>query len=526
MTKIRSTWVIGMIIVLIVLLSLFQTVAFYRRTPMGATYPLVHGYAPDYYWYLSLMHQGWEGRFLVTTRYTPEHFAPQLVNTFFPFAGFVAHIVGVSLPVMYLLLRFVFGISLLLSGYYLATRLSKSSVFRWLSICLMIAGVPLWFWDGGILRTYGDFWAELDPIVRLSYLPHHMAANVAMILSFLFYFYTFQYKKIWFALYSGLAALIATWLNPASFLPIVGAFGLSMILKPRSVVQNPANHALVLGLTGVPIIVLLRIEHSVFPWTAFRDWEQFISYPIDATVFLKVLGIAAIPAILAVPQVLSKKNTLWMLVVGWFATPLIGLGLIEQFLPISNARYLQSASYIPTALLAASGLEAFILWMTKRWFLKTVITVVILLMFFAVSIPSFQASVSQQMRSVERDYRSLLYSVPDGVVEAMSFLEKNGSAEDVVAAPGWVSTMIPAFTDKRTLVGHPTFTDNGWEKQNDLDRLFQMSDRIEGEEIVQKYGVAYLWSESSSEISRIFIQSMGFVPVFSNSAATIYQGER
>ena len=526
MMKQRAHWFVGTVIVVIVLLSLFQTWEFAKRTPSDAVYPLVHGYMPDYYWYLSLMEQGTEGMLRLTSHHTPEPFPPQFVNTFFPFFGIVANGIGLSLPVMYLILRIVFGISLLAMGFFLATTLFASLRQRFFAFALMVIGVPLWFWDGTTVRTYGDFWAELDPIVRISYLPHHLAANSVLIATFLLFSYAFKNRKLWFAIVSGLTGACAIWLNPASLFPIVGALGFAIILEPRRIPQRIPTILIFFAIIFLPVAALMRLEHSVFPWTAFRDWERLVSYPIDVPGYLKVLGLSAIPAILVIPAVAAKRDVLWRLIAGWFLTPIVGLGLLQWYLPVSNARYLQSAAYIPTALLAAYGIESFTSWLTRRGITKTASIAFILLFFIGVSIPSYSASISQQMRSVDRDSRNLLIYVPKGVTEGMNWLNQNGQKGQVVAAPGWVSTMIPAFTNKRTLTGHPTFTYNGSEKQYDLDRLFQMTDQAEGERILGKYGVRYLWAESSSSESGRFLQRMGLAPVFSNSAVTIYEGVR
>lgn len=523
MTKFRSVWLIGAVIVSIVFLTLFQTWEFAKRTPPGAVYPLVHGYMPDYYWYLSLMEQGAEGRFLLTSRYSPEQFPPQFVNTFFPIAGILARVIGLNLPMMYLLMRVVFGISLLMMGFILVTRLFAVQPERFLAFTLMIIGVPLWFWEGGILRTYGDFWAELDPIVRISYLPHHLAASTALIAVFLMLSYTFKNRKLWFGIVSGGISVLAIWLNPVSFLPIIGALVFAIVLEPQLFLRRLQPILVFLILSLLPVLALLRVEHSVFPWTAFRDWERLVSYPIDALGFLKVLGIAAIPAIMVIPRVVVKGNTLWRLVAGWFLTPIVGLGLFQWHLPISNARFLQSAAHIPTALLAAYGVTAFAHWVAK-WHIPKVVTIAVaLLVFLGVSMPSFSASISQQMRSVERDSRNLLIHVPEGVREAMEWLNNTGQAEEVVVAPSWVSTMIPAFTNKRVVVGHPTFTYEGSVKQSTLDRLFQLTDPEESRRILDMYNVTYVWAESPSRAPDAFFREIGLSPIFTNSVVTIYR---
>ncbi len=141
--------------------SLYQTLLYIKVTPEGFVYPLVHNFEADYYWYLSLIRQGWEGNILLTSRYTPEIFSPQFVNTFFSVAGMLAHTPGFSLPLIYTILRVFGGVAVFLITYTLLQILKLSLRQRMCAFALVILSTPFWFLTNGIFRQAGNSGRDL-----------------------------------------------------------------------------------------------------------------------------------------------------------------------------------------------------------------------------------------------------------------------------------------------------------------------------------------------------------------------------
>lgn len=511
----------GAVIVGIVLLSLFQTVAFGLAKPADAVYPLVHGYPPDYYWYLSLIEQGREGFLLLTSRYTPEAFAPQFVNTFFPILGIIARVLTISSPVMYTLARVVFGASQMLVGYALITMCFAERKKRVTALILIFLGTPFWYLQSdGAIRYVGEFWSGLDPWVRYSFLPHHMAATTLFMLALLGLHRVMKTNNLRFILVAGAAGGLATWTNPASGMMLVLALSIACILSWRSIGPSWKYPAFVFLSVAIPFVFLWRLQSSVFPWTAFGSWERFVFYPMDAVKYLGVIGVPGVLAILSLPFVLGKRAFLWDALVGWFAVPFVGLGILQLYLPISNGRYLQNAYFIPAAILATVGV-----WelakraaARRRWY-WTILGVVLLI----VAVPSYYESVSQQMRSVAQDKTNLTISVPLQVLAGIAWLGKAGKPQAVVLAPGWISTMIPAFTDKRVVWGHPTFTYALEEKEADVVSYYRFDHPEEAKTLLAKHTVSYIWIESIHPAPVSFTSELSLRLVYSNSSVSLYK---
>ncbi len=76
---------------------------------------------------------------------------------------------------------------------------------------------------------------------------------------------------------------LTVWVNPASAIIFLAATVLGMTITfiqkinfVRKHVMKLLTGALVfLAISGVPFLLLYTVQNSTFPWTAFRDWEQF-----------------------------------------------------------------------------------------------------------------------------------------------------------------------------------------------------------------------------------------------------------
>src|SRR3990167_5376721 len=118
----REYIIVFCIIVFAVALSMSQTILYRLQVPKGFVYPYVHNFVEDYYYYLHIMRQGWEGNWLATSRLTAEQFPPQFVVVFLLFLGNMARVFHLSLPLMYSLAR-VTGASLLFVLVYIFLHL-------------------------------------------------------------------------------------------------------------------------------------------------------------------------------------------------------------------------------------------------------------------------------------------------------------------------------------------------------------------------------------------------------------------
>lgn len=502
----RELVIVGIIASVVVVGSFFQLFMYLKDTPVGYIYPLVHNYEADYYWYLSLMRQGWEGSLFVTSRMTSEAFQPMLINTLFPLLGWTARGIGVSLPMMYTAARAVFGWTLLFASYLLAGKLWKDPVKRAVSFALVIGGAPIWYRAGGVFHQVGEFWTGFDPMLRITWLPHHTAANTLLILSLIL---LSQSRIPMHTIGAAIAGAASAWLNPASGLTLV--FVASVIGG-----KKVYDAGIVVAATLVPLVVLYRMAGSVFPWTAFSHWERFVFYPIDVKGYIGVLGVVGIVAIASIPFALKKSHPLWWGIVAWFLWPFLGVGVLSRWIPLSNGRYLQAAAYIPAAMLATLGIFTLI---GHRFGKIAVVSGIILL-----SVPAFSASISRQLGYVRSNAFNPLVFVPVNSMKTLDWLARYARPGGVVLAPSSVSSLIPAMTGSRVVLGHPTFTMKKEEKERDVIAFYGSTNSHTPIGILKRYAVDYVWIEPGQKALEEFLLANSFIQVYRNAGVLLYEG--
>jgi hypothetical protein len=95
-----------------------------------------------------------------------------------------------------------------------------------------------------------------------------------------------------------------------------------------------------------------------------------------------------------------------------------------------------------------------------------------------------------------------------------------------VLAPEWVSTMIPAFTDKRVLLGHPTFTYKADVKQALVSKFYSFDDVVNARRILITTPVTYIWTEAGNKPVKEYLRAMDVTSVYENSVVTIFKVNR
>lgn len=501
---------------------MFQLFVYLRQTPAGFVYPLVHNYEADYYWYLSLIREGFDGSLLLTSRFTPELWKPQFVNTFFPFLGMVGRVISATPMLMYTLARVFFGSSLLIAGFFLASELFKDKKDRWMAFLLMIFGAPFWYRDGGAINQVGEFWTGFDPLMRLSWLPHHLAANIFLILTLILWI-QFQKAKspLRFVVPIFVTSVLAAWLNPASGMVLV-----FMVLGIVVFSGRLSLGTIVIGLgASLPLVYLYVLTNSVFPWTAFRDWERFVVYPVDPMRFMEILGIVGIGAALSLPVALNRKNFPWIIIVLWFLFPFIGLFVLQYVVPLSNGRFLQGAAYIPAALLCSLGIITAYHSLVKKGIYRQWMIPCAVFMFVFFTAPSFWSSIDRQLGYVRTNRVNPFVYVPKSTVDAFTWLNAHADNESVVLAPLSVMTTLPALTSLQVVAGHPTFTFKPGDKERDVGAFYRFGDTQMARRILKTYTVKYVWIEDIHPAPASFTSELSLRRVYSNSFVSLYKVE-
>lgn len=455
--------IVGFIIITAILLSISQTILYAGHTPLGAVYPLVHNFVEDYYQYLDIMRQGYDGWWTATSRLTPELLPRMPVSLFLLLLGHLARLFHVSLPVMYAAARVGGGIALMALVYQLIRKtFPQSSAKRFITFCIVLFSTYSWgWWDGGpIVATLPHAWTELDPIFRWSFVPHHLWSKVGMLAVFLLMVNPWdQSKRFKYILLMALLVLVMGLANPVvyvTFIPTIILYSvLTVHIKPKLSFEI-GGVMIAVAVAGFVTLYHRYLQTNIFPWTSYLLWEKTLLYKVNPLDYAVSLGPTLILFVLAIPT-LWRLGMVGRLFISWAASSWIMLYIVGPFVPVTPERYLGGYQFIPLGTAAA-------VWLFSLKGSHPALPagrplrlgcIVLLLGYFTIGL---FASFTEAAGYVAANRNNPQVYVPKELMDAFAYLSTHGSSEDVVMAPYEISTMTPALTGRRVLAGHAMFT--------------------------------------------------------------------
>lgn len=523
-------------------ISFYQTAADIAATPKGTVFPLVHNYSEDYYYYLHLMRQGYDGAWKATTKLTPEEFAPQFVNPFFLILGKIARVFHTSLPVVYTASRLFGTVSILIVSYYFC-RLTylHDAKKRIASLTLIIFGGFWWGWSNGMptVPALTRVWTELDPMVRLSFIPHHLWSKVFMLLSFFMLYVLIHPKRKKTSMFGLIGVAIFVVLmgitSPVALATFIPTMSMVLILSGiRALVVKHTffpHHAIpVLMTIGIGLILIYyyrMLETSVFPWTSYKPWEDAVRFPVTAVTYAQSLGPTFILFFLSLPMLLENP-TLGLLYLSWVSSPWIMIFLLGRFIPLSNIRFLEGYQFIPLAIGAADGAWKAATWSSTlcRSVTKHVSTEIfygILIVAIMVhGIVGFRASMALHRSYMVNDLVNPSIYVPKGTWEGIQFLSGVLSPGSIVVAPYDVGGIVAAFSGGRVIAGHRLMTLDLEKKKAVLDGFYRQSNLESAKVLLSDPRIGYVVADRVSGDNTV-IANLPLALVFSNTNLRIYQ---
>ena len=499
-----------MLISVALLVSLSQTILYAANTPADTIYPFVHNFVEDYYQYLDIVRQGYDGWWGATSRLTTEALPRFPVSLFLLSLGHAGRIFHLSVPVMYTLGRAGGAVALLALTYQLIRIVFSQSALRRLgAFCIVIVSTYGWGWGtlGPVSAPLPHAWTELDPIFRWSFIPHHLASKVFMLAAFLL---LIRPPSIFHSSFLILFTILMGLANPVvyvTFIPVVFLYAIVMLNKPLAY--------RIACLTAVMVAGLMLYYHrylqlNIFPWTSYRLWEQTIRYSVSPWEYAVSFG-PTLPLFLLSLPALWHMGMAGRLLTAWAASSWLMMYIVGPFLPVTIERYLGGYQFIPVGIVAAVWLFR----LNAPRFVRLGITAA-LLGYFAVGIA---ASLREHMGYVAANRDNPQVYIPNGLMTALGYLEKNGSPEDVVLAPYDISTMIPGLTGKRVVAGHTMFTKDVAVKRAAINEFFQTSDVDTARRMLNGYRISYVLVPSSRDMawSRPIL-----VPAYRTNAYVVY----
>ena len=583
-----------------VLLSIIPDLTRLKHTPAGTVFPLVHNHPDDYFYYLSLMRQGFDGHWLLTTYMTPESFTPAFVHTFYAFTGHLAKWFHLSLVNVYFFSRIILGFVLILSSFFLAHKIfgSKKGVlqnnvdildtphravilnnrkdysgtspkyFVWTCLFLLINN-SFWFlkFNNGQyeFQQFLSFWTRLDPIMRITYIPHHLLSTILAVWSVYFLVIALEKNLLRYCLLAGLLGFLAGFVYFATMLSLLGGLGTAVLIvlinqiinfiragdarrrdpdstqptiggeywrernlrqDPRILRQDPLflNKlmliAVYVALAGLSLVYIFYISRSGFPWSGYNKVAVKFTFSFKLWEYLLSLGPFFILMVIGLKVMFKKLTFLSLILLGWAIFPILGIPLFRFFLPqLGDVYFLETATYIPIGILAGFGAMYLETIFTKH---QKIISTLILVAILLYSLVPFYFSLTNEPLQFTKNFYNIY--VPNDIMKAFKWLDKNSPDKSVVLAGGFIGNLIPAFTHDKVVYGHPANTYASTKKKEDAYLVFSPKNETDRPAILKKYSVSYIFYSRDTDAPRQeLIDKWNFKKVFNSLSTSIYE---
>lgn len=528
--------------------------------PSSRSFELIHNYITDYNFYLSRIRQGWEGRVTVLETYTNEPHHGTIIQELYLLLGQGARFIPDStaaIPYAYHVARGVLGIVLLSLIAWMATVLFRHGFWQVMSFLLVVTGFgwPLISSVGSSwrLNNYMPWWTVLEPLQRITFLPHILAAQAGVLFLIMAGSSpkTLFIKGNWMLL-AGIAMMTGLAM-PQALLTVYGVYIVVSFIefvcwdgkKQTQAIQEWVKQiivprALIMVLSVWTILYFLPLLRQ-YPWKRLVDFELLHPMTFSYVEYLKSLGIALPLGIMGAIVVLKKKVAAWYGVVGW-AGSVIGLVYVLTFIPLQHPlRFTEMAAYIPLGFLTGYFFLEAIQWMRQMarpsvshygvigiytvWFLSILYGITAMYHQFLWQKDFVDMKVRAGWPVIAMN-NYIVYPTK-GFVDAVSFIERETPKDAIILSAIVAGNYIPPRTGRRVYLGHEN-TSYKEEKVEVAKRFYKgLMSREEAYRYMIREGISYVfWGPQEQEQGEgVRIESVySFLrEVYRNGEVTIYQ---
>lgn len=491
-------------ILFFIFLLFIAFVPLYRQisnTPKGTFYTRWHGEFPDYYLYLSFIHQG-RTEWKLTSTYTTEEKKTTYIHLFYLVAGKIGKFTPLSdIDIYYTSIFFSLLLFYIMS--WLLVKLLIPSSYRWFSMIIIFFASPpppINFPFFNIPIGTGG-WTKMDLYSRLIHVPHHFAAIALSMASTYYLIRFYKERKIRFALFCSLTQILAALFF---IIPSLLFFISSLIIFPYFLVSKrfgfkKANIRLYLGFILIFISSLISFvfvykQLSIAGWSGW-EYQHFRPerWPYLFSIFVSSYGILPLFIPFAILLMYKKPRFDYLFIIVATILP-FSLYLLSYWgiLPITKIRFMYSAPYVFAGLFSTFGLIYLLKSFGKS---KRILIIGLILVLFITNIiwgiysyylPKFIPLAPYQNIYIPNKYLRITNYLSINTPKFSNLLSKYSSA-----------VFIPAFTNSKVFAGHPFAFFEHPEKREILENIY--SGKMTTEDflnVIKKYNLEYvLWEE-------------------------------
>jgi len=414
--------------------------------------------------YLAKMYEGWKGDVKFTLPYTAEVSEGGYLFLLYIGLGHLARIIDVHRMLLFHAARISSSLVMLASLHRFLRYTVVDRHVRLAAFTITVIGGGMG-WVGLIFGLFtSDFWvAEAYPFLS-SYANPHFPLGLALLL----YLFTFPKKGNtltsvdWWKIV--VVSFVLGLLMPFGVVLVLAVLlGLSIWeLYPRF--SNFRDSYTVrrgfwIFLGGVPVLLYDLWVINQDPLLSIWNRQNLTPSPSLVDLLLSLSPILIL-AIFGIPEVFRTKESGLRLLLVWSL-----VGLLLLYFPWELQRRFMIGIFIPLCALAASGLNKIAKSTRAFTFLTTLLIVLIIPTNIIVLLASLQGAAKHDDR---------LY-LTNGEIQAYQWIEINTAPDSIILASPDSGLLIPGYTGRRVIYGHP------FETANADDELEQVKSFFEGD---------------------------------------------
>ena len=413
--------------------------------------------------YLAKMQEGLAGSWRFQLLYSPNEVRGGFLFLFYLFLGHVAGWFNLPLLLVFHCARLLSDCLLFVSlGNYLDTIFHDNPHSGDIAMWLVTVGSGMgWLvaLTGGVLT--GDFWiAEAFPFLSMFANPH-FPLGLALLLWILVLDQTPTIR--WRGPVALLLSLLLAVIQPFGIVILAGLLCANWFI--RWILERKLNFSFILWSfsLGGPFLMYQWLVIRGDPYLAAWDLQNVTPAP-PIWDFALSLSPAIIFAFVGIFLALKQRRESLLQVSAW-----ILLGVLLVYFPFNLQRRFMTGLYIPVAVLSVSG----VLWLVNRPnpALKRQLALGVPALIGLSVVTNLLILISVFAAVLSKQPNPKIY-IPEADIRAMLWMREHTPPGSVVLANADVGQLIPAWSGRRVIYGHPFESVNADKQKGALTQFF------------------------------------------------------
>ncbi len=492
----REEIIIAVLSAFFIFLSISPTLILYLKTPADSVYSFFHNSISDYPYYISFIRQGIEGRITTIDQFTTENQAPGLIHVFYLGLGRIGGLFGLSAVTVYLSTRIFLGFALLVTSYIFISHFLKVKWQRILAFLIFTTsasfpqivttqkGIQIW--------QYLYWWTEMDPINRLTFIPHFLFGHLGLVVIILLLLSVFRLLRIHYFIFAVFIGLFLGFTHPPSLGMLYLVIGSYLLFNFEA--KNLAVFALYVFLTIPSLIYIYYTTQNVFPWILMGKQESLF-YAIRLEEYLLAIGPVLLLGLMG--MLIKRKGEGWVLTL-WVLVDIMMIPVSSKIPVFSNIRFLSMMVQLPLAVLAV-----FFLDYLKKKGRKILFSLAVSLQ-MTLTLITWPGSLMSAFSDINPSALNFVYP-KKSLVEAFEFLDDQTFPSGAVLASQDNSLLSAIFSDNPVYFGQSVWTYRNPEKAKMAEEFFSgKMDVCKSYKFFQEGKISFILAENIRESGKIY----------------------